>query len=138
MISLCKKVGNVPANLAGFFRKCLLHSNYISNITCVSTGLKPRPSVRPRTKPRPSVRPRTKARPSVRPRTKARPSVRPRSKAKFLKSTNGGKDHRGGGLVLNCQYIINLKDPKYRPDMAYEVEKFLQEYDGDEEIAPDL
>ena len=37
---LGKQVGNVPANLAGFFRKLLTLSTYVTHITCVSTGVK--------------------------------------------------------------------------------------------------
>ena len=44
---LGKQVGNVPANLAGFFRKLLTLSTYVTHITCVSTGMKPRPSSQP-------------------------------------------------------------------------------------------
>lgn len=99
-----RKVGNVPANLAGFFRKCLLYSGHITSITCISTGTKPRPSVRPNTK------------------------------EKFRKSWSGGQDRRGGGLVLDCRYEIGITHPRYREDIVHEVQKFLAEQDGGEEI----
>ena len=44
-----KKVGNVPANLAGLFRR-ILASNKVSKITSHSMGMKPQPSRRPPTK----------------------------------------------------------------------------------------
>ena len=101
---LGKQVGNVPANLAGFFRKLLTLSTYVTHITCVSTGVKPRPSSQP-------------------------PSTR-----KFKKSSGGQKDLRGGGLILDCRYELHLKSPELRPYVVYEVQKFLRAHDGDEEV----
>ena len=94
----------MPANLAGFFRKLLTLSTYVTHITCVSTGVKPRPSSQP-------------------------PSTR-----KFKKSSGGQKDLRGGGLILDCRYELHLKSPELRPYVVYEVEKFRRAHDGDEEV----
>lgn len=69
---------------------------------------------------------------------KPRPSARPPTKQKFQKSANGSKHQRGGGLVLDCQYELNLKDHRYRADLLYEVRKFVAEFNGDEKVEEDI
>ena len=51
----------------------------------------------------------------------------------FRKSVNGSKDKRGGGVVLDCRYILNV-DPHRRSSVMREVEEFLEDYDGDEAV----
>ena len=98
------KVGNVPANVCCLFRN-LQGDSRVERLQCVPVGVKPRPS------------------------------IAPPSKTKFRKSPYaGGKDRRGGGLVLDCEYIIQLKSPSYRSAVKSEVRQFLEEHDGDETI----
>jgi len=67
--------------------------------------------------------------------SKPRPSIAPLTKTKFKRSPYaGGKDRRGGGLVLDCQYIIMLKSPTYRSAVESKVRHFLDEHDGEEKI----
>ena len=62
------------------------------------------------------------------------PSRRPPAMAKFRKFGNGSKDRRGGGLVLDCCYEICLTDGQYRQYLLDEVQCFIKDHDGDEEI----
>ena len=65
---------------------------------------------------------------------KPRPSVRPDTRCKFLKSRTGGKDLRGGGLVLDCRYELHLSGTIEKENIIHEVKRFLSEFDGDEEL----
>ena len=98
------KVGNVPANLCRLLRDLKVDER-VQKLQCVPVGTKPRPSTTPHTK------------------------------AKFRKSPYAkGKDSRGGGLVLDCTYIIILKVPSDRLAVASEIRRFLEEVDGDEQV----
>ena len=65
---------------------------------------------------------------------KPRPSVRPDARSKFQKSLIGGRDRRGGGLILDCRYELHLSSAIEKANLICEVKKFLREFDGDEEL----
>ena len=66
---------------------------------------------------------------------KPRPSTTPPTKSKYRKSPYaGGRDRRGGGLVLDCHYIIEVKCPSYRSAVVSELRSFLDALGGDEHI----
>ena len=69
---------------------------------------------------------------------KPRPSSTPHTQSKFRKSLTGGKDCRGGGLVLDCRYELHLSSTLEKANILYEVKKFLREFEGDEEVQAEV
>ena len=97
---LGKKVGNVPANLCGLFRK-LVSEHYVCNIKCFSTGLKPRPSRRPPTQ------------------------------QTFRRNRSGGSDRQGGGLILDCKYVLTIINTADRAMIVKRLRDLIEENDLD-------
>ena len=66
---------------------------------------------------------------------KPRPSRTPHTKAKFRKSPyQNGRDNRGGGLVLDCSYVVSLRVPTDRMAVISEIRQFLDDVGGDEQV----
>ena len=65
---------------------------------------------------------------------KPQPSRRPSVKTKFRKSASGGKDRRGGGLVLMCRYSLHLANERDRASVLDEVSSYLEDNDVEEEL----
>ena len=62
------------------------------------------------------------------------PSRRPSTQTKFKKAWQGGKDKRGGGLVLVCRYQLHLEREEHRSTVLAEVARFLEGHDGEEQL----
>lgn len=83
--------------------KDLIDNRRVKSITCYSTGHKPRSS------------------------------RIVESSQRFLKSAQGGRDRRGGGVVLDCKYILTV-DSSNRSAVIEEIRDFLKDHDGQEVV----
>ena len=62
------------------------------------------------------------------------PSKKPPSDHKFEKSTSGGYDKRGGGVVIPCIYVLEIVEGKYH-HVLEELRNFTSNYaEGTEKI----
>lgn len=96
-----KKLGNVPANLCGLFRK-FRNSGEIKDIYCFAVGERPQRSIRPATF------------------------------QKYRRRPNR-LDQRGGGMVLECQYILEIGTGN-RVGIVNEIRNTITEMEGDETV----
>ena len=96
-----KKVGNVPSNMCGLFRK-LKRDTQVKEIYSFAVGERPLPSTRPATK------------------------------QKFCKQRR--IDKRGGGLVLECNYVLTLYPDVDRNVIVSRIQEIISAMDGDESV----
>ena len=96
-----RKVGNVPANFCGLFRR-LKRDGHVRKIECFSTGERPRPSIQPHTQ------------------------------QKYREQRR--MDRRGGGLVLDCHYILKLHATADRASVVGKVRDLIAQNEGDETV----
>ena len=96
-----KKVGNVPANLCGLFRR-LKASGKVKEIHSFSVGERP-------------VR-----------------SDKPATMQKYCRRNQ--LDRRGGGMILECQYVLVLGTSVDRSSVLAEIQSLLNEMEGNETV----
>ena len=64
---------------------------------------------------------------------KPRPSVRPSTNQKFRRSLSG-MNRRGGGLVIDCHYELNLSRSADKTEIVNELKHLLSQNNGDEVV----
>ena len=62
--------------------------------------------------------------------TKPRASLSPPTRQSFKKMASG-RDRRGGGVVLDCKYVLRIREST-RDEVVQEIQEFLSNHDGTE------
>ena len=62
-----------------------------------------------------------------------RPSGNPPSLQSFKKSASRGMDRAGGGVVIPCKYILNVKRGEI-DDVMHFCKSFFGQYEGEEKL----